>query len=209
MYRCKHKREHATQTKGRTRSEGLRVYPNPYSGLPTTSTSSNYHNKTTTTTTTAGLTRPEGARASRPTPSRRGRVNPSRSTDLTCRRQGRIGLTPEGARARSRPTPSRRGRVNPSRSTDLTCGRQGRIASSCVERVRANLPRTPLALGQDVAARLIRPEKRGGATSVALIVSGSDLPLRGVGLTDRSLQRRADGAVSRFGTIIQVTAANH
>jgi len=33
---------------------------------------------------------------------------------------------------------------------------------------------------------------------VALVVSGSDLPLRGVGLTDRPLQRRADGAVSQF-----------
>ena len=44
-----------------------------------------------------------------------------------------------------------------------------------------------------------------GATSVTIVVSGSDLPLRGVGLTDRSLQRRADGAVSRFGTMSLVT----
>jgi len=42
----------------------------------------------------------------------------------------------------------------------------------------------------------------------ALVVSGSDLPLkggnlplRGVGYPHRSLQRRTDGAVSRFGPV--------
>ena len=38
-----------------------------------------------------------------------------------------------------------------------------------------------------------------------LVVSGSGLPLRGGGLTDRSLQRRANGAVSRFGTMSPVS----
>ena len=52
---------------------------------------------------------------------------------------------------------------------------------------------------------LVHMGVRVGATSVALVVSGSDLPLRGVGLTDRSMQRCADGAVSRFGTMSPVT----